>query len=122
MTTGQREGWRHGLWWKPAELPLWSCPHVPFGCVVISRPEVEGDPASWWATHDRGTGKRPRPGTRVWLRDGRAGTVTTYEGCWKSCVFPVLIDGTGQSLMLSTSDIAESVISTHPRERNERGA
>ncbi|PSL57197.1 hypothetical protein B0I31_102175 [Saccharothrix carnea] len=74
---------------------------------MISRSGVEGDPESWWATHDRGTGKRPRPGTRVRLRDGRLATVTAYEGCWQSCAFPVLVDHTGQSLMVSTSDVAE---------------
>ncbi|MFI9011022.1 hypothetical protein ACIGNX_27690 [Actinosynnema sp. NPDC053489] len=68
-----------------------------------------GDPESWWATHDSGTGLRPRPGTRVRLRDGRTGTVTAYEGCWKSCAFPVLIDRTGQSVMVSASDVAEVV-------------
>ncbi|WP_170185054.1 hypothetical protein [Saccharothrix texasensis] len=41
------------------------------------------------------------------MRDGRRGTVLPYEGCWKSCTFPVLVDRTGQSLMLSTSDVTE---------------
>ena len=89
---------------------------------MISRSEVGGDPESWWATHDRGTAKRPRPGTRVRLHDGRTGTVTAYEGCWKACTFPVLIVGTGQSLMLSTSDVTELVVVTESKERERDGA
>ena len=67
------------------------------------------DPATWWATHRRGDRDRPRPGTRVRLRDGRLGTVTAYEGRWRAVAFPVLIDGTGQSLMLTTADVTEQV-------------
>lgn len=77
------------------------------GPVVNGHPGGEGEPASWWATHRRGTGDRPRPGTRLRLRDGRSGTVTAYEGCWKSFTFPVLIDSTGQSLMVTASDVTE---------------
>lgn len=63
------------------------------------------DPADWWAGHDEGTNGRPRPGTRVLLRDGRRGTVARYEGCWQAATFPVVIDRTGQSLMLVPSDV-----------------
>jgi hypothetical protein len=77
--------------------------------VAPPAPRTDRDPASWWATHRRGIGDRPRPGTRVRLRDGRPGSVTAYEGCWKSCTFPVLIDRTGQSLMVTTSDVTELV-------------
>lgn len=103
-------------------MPLRTYPHVLFGGGVMSRAGGDGDPGSWWATHDRGTARRPRPGTRVLLRDGRAGTVTAYEGCWKSCAFPVLIDGTGQSLMLSAADIAELVIGTRTGREERSGA
>lgn len=65
----------------------------------------DSDISRWWNDHDTGTGGRPRPGTRVLLRDDRRGTVQPYEGCWKSCTFPVLIDRTGQSLMLVISDV-----------------
>ncbi|WP_033439368.1 hypothetical protein [Saccharothrix sp. NRRL B-16314] len=77
----------------------------PGGAIMSIRPRVGGDASTWWDDHDTGTGGRPRPGTRVLMRDGRRGTVQPYEGCWKSCAFPVLIDGTGQSLMVSTSDL-----------------
>jgi hypothetical protein len=53
----------------------------------------------------------------VLLRDGRRGTVIAYEGCWKSCTFPVLIDRTGQSLMLSTSDVTVLVIGGRTADR-----
>lgn len=72
-----------------------------------ARPGAGVDLSRWWNDHDRGTSGRPRPGTRVLMRDGRRGTVQPYEGCWKSCTFPVLIDRTGQSLMLSNSDVTE---------------
>ncbi|ROP37278.1 hypothetical protein EDD40_2582 [Saccharothrix texasensis] len=74
---------------------------------MSARPGPGVYPSRWWNEHDRGTNGRPRPGTRVLMRDGRRGTVLPYEGCWKSCTFPVLVDRTGQSLMLSTSDVTE---------------
>jgi hypothetical protein len=69
-------------------------------------------PASWWATNRRGTHSRPSPGTRVRLRDGRLGTVTAYEGCWKSATFPVRLDWTDQSLMVTSSDVTELMTGT----------
>lgn len=39
------------------------------------------------------------------MRGGYLGSVQPYEGCWTSCSFPVLIDRTGQSRMMSTSDV-----------------
>ncbi|MEV8442129.1 hypothetical protein AB0425_32540 [Actinosynnema sp. NPDC051121] len=48
------------------------------------------------------------------LRDGRLGTVHPYEGCWTACTFPVLIDRTGQSLMLTTSDVTVLVAGGKP--------
>ncbi|MBB5807500.1 hypothetical protein F4560_007268 [Saccharothrix ecbatanensis] len=61
--------------------------------------------SQWWDDHDTGTGGRPRPGVRVLLRDSRRGTVQPYEGCWKSVTFPVLVDWTGQTLMLAVRDV-----------------
>jgi hypothetical protein len=81
---------------------------------VNTRPSVRSDLSRWWEEHDQGTGGRPEPGTRVVLRDGRPGTVTAYEGCWRSCTFPVLIDGTGQSLMLSPLDVTEPATGGKP--------
>lgn len=75
---------------------------------------VGGGAARWWDDHDAGVSGRPGPGTRVLMRDGRRGTVQPYEGCWKSCTFPVLIDRTGQSLMLSTSDVTVPVAADGP--------
>jgi hypothetical protein len=75
------------------------------GAVVTARPGVGIDPTTWWDTHDQGTNGRPRPGTRVLLRDGRRGTVTGYEGCWNAITFPALIDGTGQTLMFAARDV-----------------
>ena len=73
---------------------------------VITRPGVDADPTDWWASHDTGNGGRPRPTTRVATSDGRTGTVQPYEGCWKASTFPVLIDFTGQTLMMRTADVA----------------
>jgi hypothetical protein len=39
------------------------------------------------------------------MRDSRRGTVQPYEGCWKSVTFPVLVDWTGQTLMLAVRDV-----------------
>jgi hypothetical protein len=39
------------------------------------------------------------------MPDGRRGTVQPYEGCWRSSTFPVLIDRTGQTRMLTVSDV-----------------
>jgi hypothetical protein len=72
---------------------------------MSARPDVEGD---------TGTAGRPKPGTRVLLRDGRRGTVQPYEGCWRSCTFPVLIDWTGQSLMMLPSDVTVLTAGTKP--------
>lgn len=70
-----------------------------------TRPGVDVDPTNWWATHDTGKGGRPRPETRVVLGDGRTGTVQPYEGCWTACTFPVLVDSTGQTIMVRTADV-----------------
>lgn len=44
-------------------------------------------PTQWWDTHAEGTQGRPRPGTRVLVRNRngdvrQAGTVQYYEGIW----------------------------------------
>ncbi|WP_447002748.1 hypothetical protein ACRAKI_23905 [Saccharothrix isguenensis] len=87
---------------------------------VSTRPGVESDPADWWATHETGNGGRPRPTTRVAMGDGRTGTVQPYEGCWKASTFPVLIDFTGQTLMMRTADVAVMTPGGHttPRTRD----
>ncbi|MFD0205418.1 MULTISPECIES: hypothetical protein [Saccharothrix] len=77
------------------------------------------NPSRWWDEHHSGTSGRPRPGTRVVMRDGRLGTVQPYEGCWRSCTFPVLIDRTGQSLMLSTSDVTVLMVGGKPADAVE---
>ncbi|MBB5800317.1 hypothetical protein F4560_000085 [Saccharothrix ecbatanensis] len=82
-------------------------------------PGARSDLSRWWDDHDKGTGDRPRPGTRVLIRDGRSGTVQPYEGCWKSCTFPVLVDRTMQSLMLSTSDVTELATGGKPADAVE---
>ncbi|MFE9748264.1 hypothetical protein ACFYOT_25440 [Saccharothrix saharensis] len=48
------------------------------------------------------------------IRGGRSGTVQSYEGCWTSCTFPVRVDGTGQTLMLMTSDVTVLVAGGTP--------
>ncbi|MEV8440095.1 hypothetical protein AB0425_22180 [Actinosynnema sp. NPDC051121] len=68
-------------------------------------PWIGGSASRWWDDHDTGTGGRPRPGTRVLMRDGYLGTVQPYEGCWTSCTFPVLVDTTRQWRMMRTSDV-----------------
>ncbi|QWF78931.1 hypothetical protein [Amycolatopsis sp. CA-230715] len=66
----------------------------------------------WWRSHQRGTGGRPRPGTRVRITEntryrGREGTVIFYEGQWNSMTFPVRIDGSGLTLLFTGNDIVE---------------
>ncbi|WP_460443992.1 hypothetical protein [Amycolatopsis cihanbeyliensis] len=60
----------------------------------------------------RGVGDRPRPGTRVRIEDrtrdaGRLGTVTYYEGQWRSSTFPVRLDHNGVTGMYLTTDVVE---------------
>lgn len=81
-------------------------PRLAMTALSVTRAQSE----SWWSYYDQGTGGRPKPGTRVLLRDGRAGTVTAYEGGWKAVTFPVRIDRTGQTLMLLLSEVTVLVV------------